>query len=298
MTSMKKFMFDTSFESPMPPDLASSKSLPPGPAPGAEPQEAVADEPEIELPPLPSYSEEELEAARQEASQAGWEAGRKAALNEAEQAQAESLAAISGQLAALQQSSMASAEQHLCDTANLATVLVRKLFPKLNEHFGLTEIEALIGSCLGSLREEPRLVLRVGSHLLEPVREKVEALLPNTGFEGKLVYLGDDTMGASDVRLEWADGGAERDCERQWEEIDALIARALQSSAPAPEPSSDHSGTPEAAPAGVSGGNGQTEKTGTPVDVGPGTAIPETTETGTAAAEPVVEESSLSGDLS
>ena len=113
--------------------------------------------------------------------------------------------------------------------------LVRKLFPKLNEHFGLAEIEALIGDCLERLREEPRLVLRVDSNLLEPVREKVEALLPSTGFEGKLVYLGDDKMAASDVRLEWADGGAERDSQRQWEEIDAVIARALQSNAPSPE---------------------------------------------------------------
>ena len=263
--------------------------------PGWHSAEQPPDEPEIEVPPLPSYSDEDLEPARQEASQAGWEAGRKAALDEAEQAMADSLGAISGQLAALQQSSVASVEQHLCDTANLANVLVRKLFPKLNEHFGLAEIEALIGDCLEQLREEPRLVLRVNSRLLEPVREKVEALLPSTGFEGKLVYLGDDNMGASDARLEWADGGAERDSARQWEEIDTLIARALQSEFPPPEQGSK---SPGSATASSTGALDETQATETPADFNPDAIVPDAASTDTAAAAPATEEAFLSGDLS
>lgn len=301
MSNMRKFMFDTNFEPPVPPGLAPKESLPPEPPPGDDAEENVADEPETELPPIPSYSEEELEAARQEASESGWEAGNKAAVDEAQRALTDSLAKISGQLAALHQSSAASAEQHLCDTANLASVLVRRLFPKLNERHGLAEIDALIGDCLEQLREEPRLVLRVGNSLLEPVRESVETLLQRTGFEGKLVYLGDDTMGASDVRLEWADGGAERNCERQWEEIDALIARALQSNATTLQISGDTPGSSAPSPTEASvepQGTGETEATEILVDANPGAEDPEIAAIGSAPGGPAIEEAPLAGDLS
>jgi len=298
MTSMKKFMFDTSFEPPVPPGPAPRDSLPAGPPPGDGPEEAVADEPEIELPPLPSYSEEELEAARQEASKSGWEAGKKAAMDEAERALTDSLAGISSQLAELQQSTMASTELHLCDTANLATVLVRRLFPKLNEHYGLAEIDSLIGDCLEHLRDEPRLVLRVSNGLLEPVRKKMENLLPRTGFEGKLVYLGDDTMGTSDVRLEWADGGAERNCARQWEEIDALIARAMRGNAVAPDESVGSPGATAPSPAEASAESQEIEEIEAPIGASPDAEDPGATAIGAAPDGPAIEKAPLAGGLS
>ena len=129
----------------------------------------------------------------------------------------------------------------------------------------------------------------------------MEALLPRTGFEGKLVYLGDDTMGASDVRLEWADGGAERNCERQWEEIDALIARALQSNTTAPEKSGNSPGAASPSLAEASAEpqeTKETEETETSIDAGLGAKDPDIAAISAAPGGPAIEKAPLAGDLS
>ncbi len=43
-------------------------------------------------------------------------------------------------------------------------------------------------------------------------------------YEGKVVILGDADLGPSDCRIEWADGGIERDVRALWEEIDHVLA--------------------------------------------------------------------------
>ena len=63
---------------------------------------------------------------------------------------------------------------------------------------------------------------------------RIESLAAGSGFEGKIVFLGAADMDAGDVRLEWADGGAERDSSRQWQEIDVRIAHALEAGTEAP----------------------------------------------------------------
>ena len=58
--------------------------------------------------------------------------------------------------------------------------------------------------------------------------------LSSAGFRGKVVLLADDGLGASDCRLEWADGGAERKLERIWNEVEELVRRALHEPHDAP----------------------------------------------------------------
>ena len=52
-------------------------------------------------------------------------------------------------------------------------------------------------------------------------------LAASLGFPGKLIILVDDELGQSDCRVEWADGGAERDTARTWREIEATLDRAM-----------------------------------------------------------------------
>ena len=53
-----------------------------------------------------------------------------------------------------------------------------------------------------------------------------------SAFEGKLVLLEEPEAGPSDVLVEWPDGGAERDLERQWREIDEILSHSLQRDRP------------------------------------------------------------------
>jgi flagellar assembly protein FliH len=69
--------------------------------------------------------------------------------------------------------------------------------------------------------------VRANPEMLESVRERAELVSQAVAFDGKLVYAADPRVAFGDCRVEWGDGGAERDLARSWEEIEAVLARAL-----------------------------------------------------------------------
>ncbi len=105
--------------------------------------------------------------------------------------------------------------------------LLRRLFPALTRRHGTKEIEAVIQDSLDRLRDEPRVVVRVADGRLDALKERIDALTAKAGFDGKVVLLADEEIADGDVRVEWADGGAERDSERLWREIEKAVQRAL-----------------------------------------------------------------------
>ncbi len=91
----------------------------------------------------------------------------------------------------------------------------------------VAEIEALLAGCLAEALDEPRIVLRVSDALFEAVQARIAAVVQAGGYSGKVVLLADAALAGGDGRVEWADGGAERDTSRIAQEIDAVLARAL-----------------------------------------------------------------------
>ncbi len=71
------------------------------------------------------------------------------------------------------------------------------------------------------------IVLRVNDALFDAVQARLAALSQASAFAGKTILLADAALAEGDARVEWADGGAERDTRRLAAEIDAIFARAL-----------------------------------------------------------------------
>jgi len=214
---VRKFMFDESFDADG----------------GMERLPAAGPQPDGPGGSAPRYGEAELAAARSE----GFAAGRAEA---AAQARASIDQAIAGSEAAIAQGldGLLGAQQRAADdlqrsAVRAATAMVRKLFPALSRREGLGEIEAVVASVLEGLREEPRLVVRVSDDLLDPLKARLDALSQATGFAGRLVLLADEAVRTGDCRVEWADGGIERDCERLLRHIDAAALRVLATAVPA-----------------------------------------------------------------
>ena len=72
-----------------------------------------------------------------------------------------------------------------------------------------------------------RLVAYVPNDLLDPLNERVATISAARGFEGRVVLIGDPELADSDCRIEWADGGLERDTRRLWSDIEAALDRCL-----------------------------------------------------------------------
>ncbi len=214
----EKFLFDTSFEAE---DLGGDAVRPVG------------------KKPPPKFGEEDLERARAEGHASGKKIGIQETLQRIEQKISQTMKAVSTQLTGLSQAQIESHERQGREALEVALTVVRKIFPGLAERHGLAEVESVVCDCLERLRDEPRIVIRVADAVLDRVQTRIGELVARAGFEGKIVYLAQDGLNPGDVRVEWADGGAARDSERLWREIEKITARVAgpdTPEAPAPAP--------------------------------------------------------------
>ncbi len=170
---------------------------------------------------------EELEAARAQGFAEGRAQGREEMRHalEAQMAAAlDRLAATAERLFADRTGLQALLEKEAALVAHrLASVLAKSLIAR----FPLAEIEALLAEAMAAARREPRLVARVPEALVESLEQRLEKLRLENGFLGDVVLLGDETLGPADCRIEWPDGGAERNLAALEAEIAEIVARHL-----------------------------------------------------------------------
>lgn len=212
MDSKEKFLFETSFEPESLTRAAEARAA----------EEAAAEE-----PPVPTFSEEELAAAKDAAFAEGKTAGEAAAEKSIAQRTVEQLSNLAAQFESTSDALEEKIRKGHQETVLAAMTVVRKLFPQMSSDNGLTEIQAVVEDCLERLRDEPRLVVRVADQEMDDLKAQLDSCIKRSGFNGKLVFLADDRLKPGDVRVEWADGGAERSQAALWQEIDRIIERTL-----------------------------------------------------------------------
>jgi flagellar assembly protein FliH len=224
MAVVRKFLFDNDFgEAPQSNAGSGVGAQAKGASAGAK--NAPAAPP---APPPPMFTEAEMQGAcdiaRRKGEEAGATRGRSEALTAFDKQVAATLGTIAQQTAAIAKTIAAEA-QAAGKSVDLALAIVRKLHPALVERQGLAEIETVLSQCLESLKQEPRLVAYVHSARLDALQERLAQLSAASGFEGRVVLIADDDMGESDCRVEWADGGVERDAGRIWRAVEETLAR-------------------------------------------------------------------------
>jgi flagellar assembly protein FliH len=161
-------------------------------------------------PPPPSFSEEELAAAKQQAYGHGVEIGRREVETGLLQQVAGLTAAIEVHLSDLSRQEAKRDAAFERDAVALALAMFKKLAPSLAAKGALDEVERLLNECMAERHDEPRLVVRVHDSMLEALQTRVAALTDARHFGGKIVLLSEPNFAPSDIRVEWADGGAER----------------------------------------------------------------------------------------
>jgi len=199
----QKFLFDVSFDGP--------------PEPRA--RGAVT-------PAEPKIGRDELAAAEAVARAQGHAAGLAEAVAADQHRVAETLAVLAEHVATLLGDRGAAQRKAELFAIELTRTIVGKLFPAMARKTGLAEVAALVTQCMRESIDEPRLVLRVPDTLFDAAQRHIAPLAAGTGYPGKLVIMGDESLAGSDCRVEWADGGAERDTARTWQEIEATVALA------------------------------------------------------------------------
>lgn len=210
MAEPEKFLFNSSFDQ--------------GAAPRTERAKRAKDLADAE-------AEREKEAMRAAAFEEGRAAGRQEAEQSAAQMTATTLTAVQANLEQLHAQRETIYQDMRLGAVRVALALVRKLFPEMARRNALGEIEALIERTLSDLLDEPRVVIRIHDQTLDSVRQHIEAITKRCGFDGDVVLLADADVQQWDCRVEWADGGLERDTERLWQRIEEASTRLFASQA-------------------------------------------------------------------
>lgn len=203
----RKFLFDHSFD--------------------VERKSARKRKAEEEKPPEPTFSKEELEAARQDGYAEGRAAGAQEAKSGLEAATADVVEEICRQLPALSTDQSAANDRLMHDGAKVATTIARKILPSYTARHGTDELTALVTRSLQSLVDQPKIIVCVSPSQMAPITEHLEAAASASGFDGRFLVEANETMGPSDCRVTWQGGGLER-CEPEiWQQIDSAIEEYL-----------------------------------------------------------------------
>lgn len=177
-------------------------------------------------PPPPTFSEEELEAAKAAAYQEGHAAGHAQAGQEQEEHIIAALHTITGQLAVLHDRQALANEVIAAELAKITKDIIAKLLPDYFARHGADEIIALVRSCLEPLEDTGRITVKVAPDLQESLEKRLDDARTESGFLGQLVIMPDPGLGLADVRIDWGQGGAERNTETTWKMVEDAIEQA------------------------------------------------------------------------
>ena len=206
MTAAKKFIFETDFDNFQAPKPK---------------QDEIVEEADPVREEAPTYSEDELNAARDEALAAGRQEGANESADANERKITDALAAIEGGLSELFRIQEEANDSMLKGAIFVATTFARKMFPDLNRKNALGEVENLVVTTMERVMEEPKVTVHVAEELRPGLEKRIDSLIK--GCEGKLTVLGDAAMALGDCKIEWNEGGAERNTDAMWKDIDLII---------------------------------------------------------------------------
>jgi flagellar assembly protein FliH len=166
---------------------------------------------------------DQYDALRKECHDEGYTEGKKAGLDD-QTAQLMALIAVIGtKIDGIVNNMAAIQKQSEEGMRRMALAIARKFLPEFTAKNGMQEIEALLTEVMGEMVHEPRLVVRVHESQFDVLNEKITALTAQKAYAGKIVLLADAEIAIGDCRVEWADGGMERNSQAMWDKIEKAV---------------------------------------------------------------------------
>ena len=174
-----------------------------------------------------TFSEDQLNAARNEGYEAGREAGIQEAGDAIETKINESLGVIGSNLDELFKRQAIDMATTFTDAVNIAVTISRKCFPHLNDTHGFPEVERMVSEVLTEVIEEPRVIIHINPSLKDPLDARIKSIARTSNFEGQIIILEADDLALGDCRITWSSGTAEREMESTLSTIGQIVEANL-----------------------------------------------------------------------
>jgi flagellar assembly protein FliH len=168
-----------------------------------------------------------LKAAEAAAFARGFEQGAAEARAEAEKRSLAMIERIATAMGTLDKQIEAVEAKFETEAVEVAVAVARKLAPELIATEPFAEIAALAVGCFRNLVKCPHVVVRVNDALHETAREKLDEIVRRCSPDTKLVLLAEPEIAPGDCRIEWADGGIDRDTAAMSAAIDEAVTRYI-----------------------------------------------------------------------
>ena len=161
----------------------------------------------------------------------GFEAGQAQARTEAADSIARALNQIADSMARIN-GALTGIETRL-EIEAVQVAVAGKLAPELVAREPLAELSALAGDAFRHLVTTPQISVHIGTDIFDAAKEKLEEIARQRGFEGRLSVHPDAAIARGDCRIEWADGGVNRDTATTLTAIEDVVGRYIAARATA-----------------------------------------------------------------
>lgn len=176
---------------------------------------------------IPTFSEEELEAARQD----GYNQGKQDGIAQEKASREQIVAEIIGQIRQTYQTLLTAEamreQQYEEESLRLLHVALKTLFPTLNARLGLQEMEAMMERVIMSQKNQSKMIIHVPSNIRDDVDAALTEGLNDPSHQTKFQVLGNDALTEGSCTISWEDGGAVRNAPKLIEtmilEVDRLL---------------------------------------------------------------------------
>jgi flagellar assembly protein FliH len=158
----------------------------------------------------------------------GFAAARAEILADAEQRTAAALEHIAAALENVMRGLSGVEAMLETEAVDVAVAVAKKLAAALIEREPLAEISALAMDCFRHLVTAPHVVVRVNDAQHASVGKPIEEMVRARGLASHLVVLAEPDIKTGDCRIEWADGGVNRDRSATEAVIDEAVSRYVK----------------------------------------------------------------------
>ena len=227
---IKKFLFDNDFTDLKTIAPIKQEAKPVEADEGEEPESgensaAPAEEAIEEI--IPTFSQEEVDRAKEEGAQLGRDEALKDLEGSLQKKLAETMQALEAKLADIANEQAMQNEERARNAVAIASVMMRKLFPALNMKSAMDEINHMIAQALEKTSGGTSMVFHVSEQLKGDVETKISEMAALTGRDIEFKVVGSADMALGDCKIEWSGGGLTRNQAQMWNEIDEIIERNI-----------------------------------------------------------------------